>query len=56
MDTQTLAAALAVMRAMPDNAAHSAAEAEASAQRAETAADSVTAATVEETTNYLNIT
>lgn len=55
MDGQTLGAALALMKAMPDNAAHSAAEAEAAAQRAETAADSVTSATVEETTTYLNI-
>lgn len=56
MDGQTLGAALALMRAMPDNAAHSAAEAAAAADRAETAADSVTTATVAETKTYLNIT
>jgi len=55
MDMTTLGAALAIMKGMPDNAAHSAAEAQAAAERAETAADSVTSATVAETKAYLNI-
>ena len=56
MDGQTLAAALALMKGMPDNAANSAAQAAASAEAAQTAADSVTAATVVEAKTYLNIT
>ena len=55
MEADTLGVALAIMKSMPDNAAHSAAEAEAAAKRAETAADSVTAATLEEVKSYLNI-
>ena len=55
MDAETLGAALALMRAMPDNAAASAAAAAASAQEARTAADSVTSATVAETKEYLGI-
>ena len=56
MEADTLGAALAIMKAMPDNAANSASQAAASAEAAQTAADSVTAATVAETKTYLNIT
>ena len=53
MDGQTLAAALAIMKGMPDNAASSAAAAAASAQDAQNAADSVETATVQEAKEYL---
>lgn len=53
MDGQTLAAALALMKAMPDNAASSAAAAAASAEAAQDAADSVETATVQEAKEYL---
>lgn len=55
MDNETLCAAVSIMKALPDNAASSAAAAEASALRAETAADSVTVATVAEIKEYLGI-
>ena len=55
MDGQTLAAALAIMKGMPDNAASSAAAAAASAEAAQTAADSVTSATLSEAKEYLEI-
>lgn len=56
MDTETLAVALGIVRSMPDETAEYATAAEAAAQEAQTAAQSVTPATVEETTTYLNIT
>ena len=56
MDAETLGAALALMKAMPDNAAHSAAEAAAAADRAETAADSISTGTLVEFKEYLHIT
>ncbi len=55
MDGETLAVALSIMKKMPDNAVNSAAQAEEAAQRAQTAADSVTSATVPETKTYLGI-
>lgn len=55
MDMQTLGAAIAIMKSMPDTAASSAAAAEAAAGRAEEAADTVTSATVAETKTYLGI-
>lgn len=55
MDISTLAIALAIMRSMPDNAVNSAAEAAASAEIAQAAANSVTAATAEQTKEYLGI-
>ena len=56
MDAETLSAAIGMMKAMPNNAAHSAAEAAASAQEAKDAADSASSATVAETKTYLGIT
>ena len=56
MDGETLLAAIAVIRTLPDNAAASAAAAAASATAAQEAADSVTTATVAETKSYLSIT
>lgn len=56
MDMQTLAAAIAVMKTMPDSAAASAAAAAADADRAEAAADSVTTGTLAEFKQYLGIT
>lgn len=55
MDGQTLCAAIAIMKKMPDNAASSAAAAAQSAQAAREAADSVASATVAETKSYLGI-
>ena len=55
MDGETLGAALAMMRKMPDNAAASAAEAKEYAEAAQEAADSVTVATVAEVKAYLGI-
>lgn len=55
MDNQTLAVALAYMKAMPDNAASSAAAAAQSAQDAQDYADAVDAATVEETIAYMDM-
>lgn len=55
MDGQTLAAAICIMKGMPDNAASSAAAAAASAEAAQEAADSVDTATVSEAKEYLNI-
>lgn len=55
MDMQTLGAAIAIMKSMPNTAASSAATAEAAADRAETAAESVDTATVAETKTYLGI-
>ena len=52
MDGQTLAAAIALCKSMPDTASG---RAEAAAQRAEAAAESVTSATVAETKTYLGI-
>ena len=56
MDSETLAAALAIMKAMPDNAASSAAAAAASAEAAAESAQSVDTATVAEVKTYLGIT
>lgn len=56
MDETLLALAIAIMKSMPDNAASSAAAAEASAIAAQEAADSVTTASVAETKAYLGIT
>ncbi len=56
MDMATVGAAIALMKGMPDNAAASAAKAEAAADRAETAASSVESATAAETKTYLGIT
>lgn len=55
MDGETLGAALAMMKQMPDNAAASAAAAKEYAEAAQEAADSVTTATVEEVKAYLGI-
>ena len=59
MDRNTLAAAIAIVKQLPDTAASVATQAkegaEAAAIRAETAADTVTAATVAETKEYLGI-
>lgn len=55
MDPITFGALLAVLTAMPDNAASSAASAAASAEAAEAAADSVLTATLEEAKEYLGI-
>lgn len=56
MDGETLAAAIAVMRSFPDNAASSAAQAAAYADRAEAAADSVTTGTLAEFKAFLGLT
>lgn len=56
IDNETMMAAIAVMKGMPDNAASSAAAAAASAAAAQEYAASVTTATVEETLAYLGIT
>lgn len=55
MDDETLAVAIAWMKAQPDNAASSAAAAAQSAQDAQDAAESVESATVAETLTYLGI-
>lgn len=55
MDGQTLAAALALMKAMPDNAASSAAAAAASVLEAQDLVDTVDAATVAETLAYMDM-
>lgn len=55
MDGQTLAAALALMKAMPDNAASSAAEAAEYAAEAADLKDAVDAATVAETLAYMDM-
>ena len=55
MDGDTLLAALAIMKAQPDNAASHAAAAAASAEAAQEAADTVTSATVAETKEYLGL-
>lgn len=55
MDGETLSAAIARLKTMPNNAAASAAAAATSAQAAQDAADSVTSATVAETKTYLGI-
>ena len=55
MDAQTIAVALAIMKALPDTAASSAAAAAESAQAAQEAAESVTTATVAETKSYLGL-
>lgn len=56
MDAETLAVALGLVRSMPDGAAEYAAAAEAAAQEAQTAAQSVTpTATLEEIKAYLGI-
>lgn len=55
MDSSTLWTAIAIMKAMPDNAASSAAAAAASAAEAQELVDAVDVATVEETFSFLNI-
>ena len=55
MDGQTLAAALALMKAMPDNAASSAAEAAGYAAEAADLKDALDAATVAETIAYMDM-
>lgn len=55
MDSSTLWTAIAIMKAMPDNAASSAAAAAASVEEARELVDSVDVATVEETFSFLNI-
>lgn len=55
MDSSTLWTAIAIMKAMPDNAASSAAAAAASAEAAQEAAESVETATVAEAKEYLGI-
>lgn len=55
VDMETVGAAVARMKKLPDNAAASAAAAAASAEAAAAAAESVTAATVAETKEYLGI-
>lgn len=55
MDEATLLAAIAVMKKMPNNAAHSAQEAAEYAGIAQEAAESVETATIVETKEYLAI-
>lgn len=56
MDSSTLWTAIAIMKAMPDNAASSAAAAAASVEEARALVDTVDVATVVETLEYLEIT
>ena len=56
LDEETLLAAIALMKSMPDNAASSAAAAAESAAIAQAVADAASNATVAETLNYLGIT
>lgn len=56
MDDVTLGVAIALMKTMPDNAASSAAKAEAAAERVEAAMENLVVGTLPEFETYLGLT